>query len=166
MSQRGGGDTSAAAAAPFPAATPTATACPPLPGPPGPCPAVPHLTPGHPCLAPLLTSPSSAPGPFPHLPCPTCFYLFWISRLPPHPVLLSAPPHVGSAPLSPHRAPIGPPRRLLYLCIARVRAEGACNRPQPQPWIFYSDFSFLFSFLFLVLFCFLKKPFFKLFLGL
>lgn len=152
MSQRGGGTPQ-----PQPPPPPPQRLGPLLPAPdpgPGPCPAAPGWH-----RAPLLTAPPLPLAPSPACPSPARFYLFWISRLPP--TTPGSPPRVCAPPSSPrpHRTP---PRRLLYLCIARVRAEGACYRPQPQRLFFILIFPpFLPPFFF-----FLKKLFFKLFLGL
>lgn len=127
---------------------------PPAPGP-SPCPAVPTS------LAPLLTFPFLT-SPLPNLPFSLfAFIYFGLASCPsPHPPRFP----LGSAP-SFSAAPFRTPRKALCLCIASVRAEGACHRPQPRPLFFILAFPFFALYFFLFCFVF-KETVFKLFLGL
>lgn len=111
------------------------------------------------CLWTTSGSPTNLPHFHPSpLTCPLlpAFIYFGLAGCPPYlPSWVCAPTSLSR----PHRTPTR--RRLLYLCIARVRAEGACHRTQPQPLFFILIFPFLFRF-----FVFFKELFFKLFLGL
>lgn len=134
------------------AATRTATACPPAPGP-SPCPAVPTS------LAPLLTFPFLT-SPLPNLPFSLFAFIYFGLASCPSPQISP----LGSAP-SFSAAPFRTPRKALCLCIASLRAEGTCRRPQPQPLFFILAFPFFALYFFLFCFVF-KETVFKLFLGL
>lgn len=153
MSQQGDGDTSAAAAQPLRCNSDRYCLSPSPWAQPLPC--CPHQS-GSPTNLPF----SDLAPPQPAF-LPVRFYLFWISQLPtPYPPRFP----LGSAPSFP-AAPFRTPRKALCLCIASVRAEGACHRPQPRPLFFILAFPFFALYFFLFCFVF-KETVFKLFLGL
>lgn len=98
------------------------------------------------CLWTTSGSPTNLPHFHPSpLTCPLlpAFIYFGLAGCPPYlPSWVCAPTSLSR----PHRTPT---RRLLYLCIARVRAEGACHRTQPQPLFFILIFPSLLFFFFL-----------------